>query len=71
MADELAEQIDYTVNSLMDWEDGKLDFEQEVKLFQQLVDSGAAWQLQGMYGRRAKWLIDQGYVHLTYRRVDA
>ena len=50
------------VTRLMDYEDGDLDFDQTVALFQDLVNSGLAWSLQGTYGRTAKTLIDYGYV---------
>jgi hypothetical protein len=42
---------------------GELDHEEVVELFQHLVDTGLAWQLQGHYGRTARQLIDDGYVN--------
>lgn len=51
------------VNQLMAWEDGSLDPAQEAALFQSLIDSGLAWSLQGMYGRRAMDLINAGVCH--------
>ena len=49
-------------NLMMRWEDGDLTEAETIELFQSLVDSGLAWQLQGMYGRQAKALIDAGLV---------
>lgn len=50
------------IDDILAWENGDMDEEQEVAFFQKLVTSGAAWTLQGMYGRRAKQLIDAGLV---------
>lgn len=46
------------------YEDGQLDEESVVALFQHLVDTGLAWSLQGSYGRMAEQLIRSGHVHL-------
>jgi hypothetical protein len=51
------------VGGIMAWEQGDLDDDQTVELFQHLIDSGLCWQLQGCYGRMAKALIDGGYCH--------
>jgi len=48
--------------ALIDWEEGSLNEDEEVALFQTLVTSGMAWTLQGMYGRRAQALINAGLV---------
>ena len=53
------------VNDIMDWEDGQMDPEREAEFFQGLIDSGMAWSLQGMYGRRAEQLIKEGVCHLA------
>ena len=50
------------LDAMMAWENGELDEEGTVALFQSLVDSGLAWQLQGCYGRTARALIDAGYI---------
>jgi len=54
-----------SVDKLVDYESGLLDEEQIIELFQELVDTGLAWQLQGFYGRTAKALIEAGLVHIN------
>ena len=51
-------------DAMMDFENGEISDEKLVELFQHLVDTGMAWQLQGFYGRTAKALIDQGLVRI-------
>lgn len=50
------------VGAIIDFENGDLDDDATIELFQHLVDTGQAWTLQGSYGRAARALIDQGYV---------
>lgn len=50
------------VTALIGLDEGTLDEEQEIGLFQELVDSGLAWQLQGRIGRLAADLIEAGLV---------
>jgi len=50
------------VGDLLAWEQGKMTDQEEVALFQRLVESGWAWKLKGKYARRASELIADGTV---------
>lgn len=50
------------VDKIIAFELGELNKEEVIELFQELVDSGLAWQLQGSYGRTAARLIEAGLV---------
>lgn len=47
---------------LMKYEYNQLTDEETIQLFQHLVNTGLAWQLQGSYGRTAQSMIDNGIV---------
>lgn len=47
---------------LLDYEEGNLEESQELSLFQDLVNNGLAWQLQGHYGRTASSLLRAGLI---------
>lgn len=50
-------------NKIIALESGEMTSEEEVlELFQELVDTGLAWQLQGFYGRTATDLIERGLI---------
>jgi len=49
------------VDKIIAFEQGDLEFEAVIELFQELIDSGLVWQLQGSYGRTARALIDEGW----------
>lgn len=50
------------IDKLIRFEQGELDQDEVIELFQELVDTGLAWQLQGCYGRTAQSLIEAGLV---------
>lgn len=50
------------VDKIIAFEQGELDDQGIIDLFQDLVNSGAAWSLQGTYGRTAQALINNGYI---------
>jgi hypothetical protein len=46
------------------YERGQLSKADEIALFQELVDTGMAWQLENdWYARTAKLLLDAGVIH--------
>lgn len=49
------------IDKIIAFEQGDLDEDSTIELFQELIDSGLAWQLQGSYGRMANALIQNGY----------
>lgn len=51
-------------DKIMAYEAGELSENEIIELFQDLVNTGLAWKLQGSYGRMAKELIDAGLVTL-------
>jgi hypothetical protein len=50
-----------TVDKIMRYEGGEMDDDEIIEFFQELIDNGLAWRLQGHYGRMATRLIEAGY----------
>jgi hypothetical protein len=50
------------LSAIIAYEQGELDEQDTLELFQNLVDTGLAWQLQGHYGRTAATLIEGGHI---------
>ncbi len=50
------------VSAIIEHEQGELSWEDTLELFQELVNSGMAWSLQGHYGRTAQRLIEEGLI---------
>lgn len=54
------------VEKIIAYESGDMQTQEEmVEFFQDLINSGQAWSLQGHYGRTAQALIDQGYCQVA------
>jgi len=47
---------------IVEYENGQLDQQQTIQLFQELVDSGMIMKLQGHYGRLAFQLMEAGLI---------
>jgi hypothetical protein len=51
------------VDQLIAYEEGQITGDQEVAFFEQLVETGTCWQLQGHYQRVAATLIEAGLIN--------
>ena len=51
------------VDKIISYESGTMSDDDMVSFFQELINDGSAWTLQGHYGRTAKALIDSGLCH--------
>jgi hypothetical protein len=49
------------LDKMIAYEAGELHFDETIEFFQELIDSGLVWHLQGSYGRAARALIDEGW----------
>jgi hypothetical protein len=48
------------VGRMMAYEDGTMNKNEIIEFFQELIDEGIVWSLQGHYGRTANSLIENG-----------
>ena len=49
-----------SVSKIIEYESGEMSEEGVISLFQELIDTGLAWKLQGHFGRIATSLIESG-----------
>ena len=57
-----------TVGQLMAFENGEMNEEDVIALFQFLLDSGMIYSLQGSYQRVAQALLDKGLIEQPKQR---
>lgn len=58
------------VSRIMRYETGEASEQEVIELFQELINSGMAWSLQGHYGRMASHLIEQGVCNEAVSRNE-
>ena len=51
----------HLIDMIINYEMGNLNDDDIIALFQELIDTGMAWSLQGHYGRMAEALIEAGH----------
>jgi len=59
------------IDRIIKWENGKIPFDKTIELFQDLIDTGLAWNLHGMYGRTADRLINAGFCTVKEGRAKS
>lgn len=57
-------------DKLIAYENGELNEEETLNLFEELVATGLAWTLQGAYGRTAQALLEAGLIGLRAAGVN-
>ncbi len=53
------------IDMIMAFEQGDMDNEAIIALFQKLINTGDAWRMQGSIGRIAKALVADGFCTLS------
>lgn len=52
------------IDKVIKYENGEMSEQEIIDFFQELVDSGMAWELQGSYGRMAMHLVESGLISM-------
>jgi len=50
-----------SITKIVQYENDELSDEETVELFQELINTGLAWRLQGHYGRTAVQFLEAGF----------
>lgn len=50
-----------SIDQIIRYENGEMEDDEMVEMFQAMIDTGMVWTLQGHYGRAAMRLIESGY----------
>jgi hypothetical protein len=56
------------INEIIEHENGEQDEQDEVAMFQRMINDGSVWHFQGSYGRRAMELLRAGQCELGEKR---
>tara|TARA_B100000131_G_scaffold246242_1_gene239125 strand:- start:3351 stop:3542 length:192 start_codon:yes stop_codon:yes gene_type:complete len=57
--------------NMIKYENGDMEAGEVMQFFQELIDSGLAWKLQGHYGRTANALIEEGLCRVKAITIDS
>jgi len=58
------------LDKIIAFEQGELNDSETLDLFQEMVNSGLVWELQGAYGRTAMIMIDNGWIKVPERMLQ-
>lgn len=53
-----------SIDKIMAYENGEMDMQDMIDMFQEMITDKSVWTLQGSYGRMAANLIKEGYCTL-------
>jgi len=59
-----------SIDDLIAYESGLLNEDEMLALFQKLIATGLAWQLQGHYGRTARALLEAGLITIREKTAE-